>query len=84
MSVRLLTTYSFSGKIVIIFVISIAEMLPVSPLLALLPWSVAVKPAYSFISELSGSKAMADTPSVPGLHGDALFCCLDSECGQTF
>lgn len=54
MSVGLLTTYSFSGKIVIVFVISIAEMLPVSPLLALLPWSVAVKPAYSFISELSG------------------------------
>lgn len=44
----------FLKKIVIVFVISIAEMLPVSPLLALLPWSVAVKPAYSFISELPG------------------------------
>lgn len=48
------TTYSFSRKIVIEFVISIAEMLPVSPLLTLPPRSVAVKPAYSFISELPG------------------------------
>lgn len=36
------------------FVISIVEMLPVSPLLALPPQSVAVKPAYSYISELPG------------------------------
>jgi hypothetical protein len=35
------------------FVISVVEMLPVSPL-ALLPWSVTAKLVYSFVSELPG------------------------------